>query len=378
MNRLIDKIIIMIISSFAMYQSVHGSVFLILLYTSVIFSSLNYYLLRREDTDMKMKLQDRKEIIAYVVQIICVIMPVFYPPLIFITPIVMYDIAHSRNYAALFLSAVTYTSTDIPKNYIFIFLILMSIISLVMSLKTEREIVLQNKYKSLRDDSSEKNELLQLRNQELLKARDNEVYNAQLAERNRIAREIHDNVGHTLSRAILQMGALLAIHKEEPVHSELEEVRQTLDSAMNSIRSSVHDLHDESIDVPAAIKQMVEPLYSKYNVNLDIDVGNDMPRPIKYTCIGIAKECISNIIKHSNNPNVDIRLSEHPAMYQLVIHDYDSENPVSNSGYTDSKAPDSDMGMGLENIRTRAESVNGSLNISTENGFRIFVSIPRG
>ena len=180
--------------------------------------------------------------------------------------------------------------------------------------------------KKIRDDSEETNSRLRSQNTELMNARDTEVYNAQLSERNRIAREIHDNVGHTLSRAILQMGALLAIHKEEPIHSELEGVRETLDSAMNSIRSSVHDLHDDSIDVKASIADLVKPLNDKYTVHMDLDIGDSTPRPVKYALIGITKECISNIIKHSSNTDVDIKLNEHPSMYQLIIHDYSTDN----------------------------------------------------
>lgn len=238
----------------------------------------------------------------------------------------------------------------------------------------------------MRDDSSEKTSRLRSQNTELLNARDTEIYNAQLSERNRIAREIHDNVGHTLSRAILQMGALLAIHKEEPIHTELEGVRETLDSAMNSIRSSVHDLHDDSIDVKANISDMAKALRDKFNVNMDLDIGNDTPRPVKYAIIGISKECISNIIKHSTNTDVDIKLNEHPSMYQLIIHDY-SLDKTSDSGSANESAKNQnnetnsenfdDYGMGLENIRSRVESVNGTLNISNHNGFRVFVSIPR-
>ncbi len=40
--------------------------------------------------------------------------------------------------------------------------------------------------------------------------------------------EIHDNVGHMLSRSILQMGALITIHKEEPLHGQLAGVGETL------------------------------------------------------------------------------------------------------------------------------------------------------
>ena len=389
MNRLIDKLIILIVSLFAMYQTLDGYPFLVLFYLSIAISALNYYLLDRERTDNRMSPEGVKEWMAFALEIIIGMMVFVHPPVAFIIPILMYDIAHSRNYIALVISfaglCTIIDTYDIP---VLLFLVVMSLLALVMSIRTERDLVLKENYKHLRDDSSEKNARLRSQNQELMYARDNEVYNAQLAERNRIAREIHDNVGHTLSRAILQMGALLAIHKEEPVHSELEGVRQTLDSAMTSIRSSVHDLHDESIDVAASMKQMSDSLSEHFDVNLDIDIGDDMPRPVKYACIGITKECISNIIKHSKNSHVDIRLSEHPSMYQLIVHDYepdpknaypdDKKNASQDNGQKRKTMDDkTDVGMGLENIRTRAESVNGSLNISTENGFRVFVSIPR-
>ena len=60
--------------------------------------------------------------------------------------------------------------------------------------------------------------MLQEKNKNLMEKQDYEIYLATLRERNRIAREIHDNVGHMPSRSILQMGALITIHKEEPLH----------------------------------------------------------------------------------------------------------------------------------------------------------------
>jgi Signal transduction histidine kinase len=149
---------------------------------------------------------------------------------------------------------------------------------------------------------------------------------------------------------------------------------------MNNIRSSVHDLHDDSIDVKANIMQMAKPLEEEFTVRLDIDISEDMPRNIKYACIGITKECISNIIKHSHNQQVDISLSEHPSFYQLIIHDYgkrDKDAGSGASGISIGSGNKSGTGMGLENIRSRVESVNGSLNISTDQGYRVFVSIPK-
>ncbi len=67
----------------------------------------------------------------------------------------------------------------------------------------------------MRDTDTELKLVMEQRNRELLEKQDNEIYLATLRERNRIAREIHDNVGHMLSRSILQVGALATICKEE-------------------------------------------------------------------------------------------------------------------------------------------------------------------
>ncbi|SER05909.1 Signal transduction histidine kinase [Lachnospiraceae bacterium NE2001] len=402
MNRLIDKIILFALSVYTMSLLIDGTGFLVFIYVSIICAALNYYLLSDEKADYTMRFSSVKEKLAFISQILLVIAVFRFSPLIATIPLIMYDITKSRNYIALTASVMAIIAYySYPVGFL---VIVFSILAIVLSIKSEKVAIYYRDLKKIRDDSEETNSRLRSQNTELMNARDTEVYNAQLSERNRIAREIHDNVGHTLSRAILQMGALLAIHKEEPIHTELEGVRETLDSAMNSIRSSVHDLHDDSIDVKASIAEMVRPLNDKYNVRMDLDIASDTPRPVKYAIIGITKECISNIIKHSKNSDVDIKLNEHPSMYQLIIHDYNpvnSDNSInSNTNRIDSSKyktnningndinsdkagnynPESnfkDFGMGLENIRGRVESVNGTLNISTENGFRVFVSIPR-
>ena len=364
-----------------MCSIMHGNTFLVVLNISIILAALDYYLISREDLRFNFKPENVREWIAVFLEILAVLTCLFFPPAVATLPIIIYDIVRSRNYPGAALGLIAFIHSIGTPGYdvkTTLFILSIIILAAILCIYTEEKNVIKKDYRKLRDDSAEKNALLRSRNTELIQARDTEVYNAQLSERNRIAREIHDNVGHTLSRAILQMGALLAIHKEEPVHSELEGVRQTLDDAMNSIRSSVHDLHDDSIDVRANIISLCEPLKEKYKLHTDIDIGDSTPRPVKYAIIGITKECISNIIKHSSNTDVDIHLNEHPSMYQLIIHDY---NQSATAGFSSdnslSASAASDVGMGLENIRGRVESVSGTLNISTENGFRVFVTIPK-
>lgn len=102
--------------------------------------------------------------------------------------------------------------------------------------QTMRNDETESKLIALRDSDMELSMHLQRKNKELAKMKEYEVYTATLAERNRIAREIHDNVGHLLSRAILQVGALQAICKQENLLEPMNVLQDSLNHAMNSIR----------------------------------------------------------------------------------------------------------------------------------------------
>ena len=89
-------------------------------------------------------------------------------------------------------------------------------------------------YKDLTDNAKEISLHLEQKNKELLEKQDYEIQVATLNERNRIAREIHDSVGHLLSRSILQLGALKAVHRQEPeLNAQLDTLKSTLSQAMD-------------------------------------------------------------------------------------------------------------------------------------------------
>ena len=234
-------------------------------------------------------------------------------------------------------------------------------------------------FHQIRDDSEEHTLLLSEKNKALLEKQDYEIYAATLRERNRIAREIHDNVGHVLSRSILMTAACKTINKNDSLDPLLGNLEESLNGAMNSIRSSVHDLHDDAIDLEDAIKGLVKD-FTFCPVNLTYDMSRQIPREVKYSLISITKEGLSNVMRHSNAGSVDILLREHPALYQLCIEDNGTpENgiPDIQTGSDSNKAKNTSGGMGLSNIRDRAKALGGTVQITQENGFRIFVTIPK-
>jgi signal transduction histidine kinase len=239
---------------------------------------------------------------------------------------------------------------------------------LIAFILKHRTISLQNitkDYYKLFDNTKEISMKLEKKNTELLEKQDYEINLATLTERNRIARDIHDNVGHLLSRSILQIGALLAINKNEETKDSLRLIKDTLVVAMDSIRTSVHDLHEESIDLQIEIQNLVDN-FKFCPINFDYDVATNLEKNLKYCFITVTKEALSNIINHSNATTASVIIREHPALYQLVIQDnglacsYNSEN-----------------GIGIKSITDRVAAVGGNVNISTTKGFRVFISIPK-
>lgn len=228
----------------------------------------------------------------------------------------------------------------------------------------ERYEQLDSLYRHTRDDSKELNLLLTEKNHTLLEKQDYEIYTATLRERNRIAREIHDNVGHLLSRSILMVGALKAVNNQQTLEEPLDTLEISLNSAMDSIRSSVHDLHDEAINLEEVINSLLKEFHF-CPVSFHYDMGRDIPRDIKYSFISITKEALSNIIKHSNATNVNVLMREHPALYQLCIEDNGSDAAFSESG------------IGLVNMKERVHGLKGNIQILNEKGVKIFITIPK-
>ncbi|MCI6654717.1 MAG: histidine kinase [Clostridium sp.] len=238
--------------------------------------------------------------------------------------------------------------------------------------------MLIDKSKRYRDDSTEINLLLKEKNKNLLINQNYEINNATLTERNRIAREIHDNVGHMLSRAIMITGAIKVVNKNENLYNSIDNLEECLSNAMTNIRESVHNLHNNSISLQNTVQKIVDD-FKFCNINLTYDMTDHIPNDVKYAFITIIKESLTNIEKHSNATSAKLTLREHPAMYQLIIHDngsiisefdssiYDTENYLSTS-----------TGIGLNNIYSRIHMLKGTIKIYTDNGFCIFISVPKG
>lgn len=368
MSYIIDRLILIFMSVIILVMECNITQIIVISLIAITISGLCYFFDNRKITGA--------------IGIIYMLGCLFIPGLICVAPVVIYELYGCRLYVEMVIVGIIFLANITGLSPLSIALIIVTaFLACVMYAKTSTNEKLGHMVKSIRDDSEEKSLLLAEKNKHLIEKQDSEIYVATLKERNRIAREIHDNVGHMITRSILQMGALMTINKEEPLHSQLESVKNNLDVAMNNIRESVHDLHDESVDLKQTITELATGLDSKFTYKIDYDISTRIGRNYKYTIIGIVKEAVSNIIKHSENDIVDIILREHPGMYQVVVHDYRLASKHDEQANTRRSKTDIDYlnsgGIGMQNMRDRVESLHGNIAISTENGFRIFVSLPK-
>ena len=222
------------------------------------------------------------------------------------------------------------------------------------------------KYHVLRDELAEKNMMLVSQNKRLKEAQNNEVHLATLKERNRIAREIHDNVGHMLTRSLLQSGALMIANKDENLKEPLEGLNSTLDQAMTSIRESVHDLHDESIDLQAVIGENLKTAENRFTTSFNYEIKDGLPTSVKLCFAGIVKEAVSNAVRHSNGDALSVTVKEKPGVYELTVSDNGKTDEIHQTG------------IGLANMRERVEQVHGNITFEAkETGFTVNANVPR-
>lgn len=352
MNGIIDRIILLAGGCFLLDLVNHSKASIAIVLIAMTISEFNYLF--------------RRKWLTHLTTILFLLVCAIYPYCLVFLPLILYDSAFYQQYVYVGIGLIetmfNYSGMSTFERFFYIFLYSLLIIS---SYRTRSAAQLHKNFLSLKDNSDELALVMEARNRQIQENQDNQIHMAMLQERNRIAREIHDNVGHMLSRSILMVGAFLAVNKEEQMEKGLSELKTTLDQAMNSIRNSVHNLHDESIDLKDSVHQLMKE-FAFCHITLDYDMSEQVDGKVKLCFLAVLKEAQTNIIKHSNATNVEVIMREHPGIYQLLIHDNGTQ--VKDS---------LEEGIGLTNMQERVKSLNGTINISSDNGYRIFIMIPK-
>lgn len=237
-----------------------------------------------------------------------------------------------------------------------------------LAVLTTKEYTLRNNYILLEEENYENNFSFEAQNSDLIKQQEIKIDLELSNERNRIARDIHDNVGHLLSSALLQTGALKAINQEDKLKQPLDQLQKTITEGMNSIRESVHDLHDESLSLALACQNIVQN-FTFCEVQLIGAFSERISKEYKLACLMLIKESLANVMKHSNADKVVIEFQDHPGFYKLTIEDNGTQNQSKNPN---------EIGIGLIGMQERIKKLGGRLSYRRkEIGFSVLAVLPK-
>lgn len=292
----------------------------------------------------------------------------FVPGLLFFSPMILYTFFHQTYMYVSFSYVVVYYYHYDSSNLIkFVAIFFLLLLAFILKYRTDLYIDETERFSRIRTNLTDYNVSLSSKNRELMEKQDYEITNATLNERNRIAREIHDSVGHILSSSILQIAALTAITTDETIKEHLININHTLNDGMNSIRASIHNIHEDSVDLNIKLKELIDS-FSFCDISYKYEIENDFGIKAKYTIVYIVKEALTNIMKHSNATHVNVSVTQTPAFYKIDIKD--------NGTNISSRTSGGKQGMGTISIYDRVCALDGTVNITKNNGYRIYITFP--
>lgn len=197
---------------------------------------------------------------------------------------------------------------------------------------------------------------------------------ARLEERDRIARDVHDSVGHALTSALLQTAAIRALNEDTPLAELLEQLEQTLDQGMSETRRYLHHLEEQAADLNHEL-EMLAGKYSYCPVELTVRLDGPVPPALSRQITASVREALTNVSKHSGADKVSVELREFAGLYRLIIKDNGRGVPEDVLRELDSGG--NIRGMGLRSLRQRAENEGGRFAVSNDSGCRIFMTFKR-
>jgi signal transduction histidine kinase len=223
----------------------------------------------------------------------------------------------------------------------------------------------------------EQSALLAERNRELERLRENETRSAIVEERMRIAREVHDVVGHSLVAITLQARAGLRRLSRSPerVAESLREIEGLAARALDETRTAVATIRSDTdgtplqvqptlADLPGLVRSIGAP---DLDVHLTLDgAAHDLPPGLQSTAYRIVQESLSNVARHARPAHAAVCLAYEGHALVIEVTD-DGESTAS-----------LDEGSGLRGMRERAVQQGGSLEAGPApgRGWRVRASFP--
>jgi two-component system sensor histidine kinase DesK len=200
-------------------------------------------------------------------------------------------------------------------------------------------------------------------NMKLRMAQEEVEHLAKVAERERIARDLHDVLGHTLSVIVLKSELAAKLAEKDPARavSEIKDVERISRDALAQVRSTVRGY--QALSLQAEAEQAAATLQAA-GVKVACDFAPAQLPPTHEGVLALAlREAVTNVIRHSQATSCDLRLRPVEGGCELVVKD-DGCGSVSPEG------------TGLMGMRYRVEALGGKLQRDVNSGTRLVITLP--
>jgi signal transduction histidine kinase len=211
--------------------------------------------------------------------------------------------------------------------------------------------------------------------------RDAELRAAALSERQRLAREMHDVLAHSLSGLVVQLeGArLLALSESagERLASTIDRAHQLAKSGLEEARQAISMLRDDDLPGPESLAALARAFEADTGVPCrytETGSPRELGPAVRLALYRVTQEALTNVRKHAHPERAEVRLEYLPAEVSLAVEDLtaatDAPPPAA-------AAVASGGGYGLTGMRERAELLGGTLTAApTDHGFLVWLRVP--
>ncbi|WP_153532786.1 sensor histidine kinase [Actinomadura macrotermitis] len=192
----------------------------------------------------------------------------------------------------------------------------------------------------------------------------NEIHHAHRAERARIARDLHDQVGHAVVEARLGFAACRALREADPERAERELARLggLLDAALAAVHTMIGDLRTEVADLGRALKALAADA-SRSGAAVNVEVNGDeglLPPQARTEVFLILREAVLNAVRHAAAAAISVVVDVAPSQLSAVVDDdgrgIGPERPAAPGGH------------GIAGMRERAALLDGGLTVARRRG----------
>ena len=185
-------------------------------------------------------------------------------------------------------------------------------------------------------------------------------------ERNRMSRELHDTVAHTLSALAVQIDALMAVWEPIPDKAEemLEKMLETTRRGLEETRRSLKDLRAaplEDMGLALATAALAKDFSARNELSLILDVPeeiNSLPQEIEHGFYRVAQEALENVIQHAGAKRLQVKLVQDGESLVLIVAD-------DGRGF-DTGGETAGHQLGVQGMYERAELIGADLDVSSE------------